>query len=86
MILQNHESPYWVTKCRDTLDRYLEEGAERVKVMAVALHPYIMGQPHRIGYLEKAYAGINEHKEVVHMNGAQILDWYTAQTAGGGQS
>src|SRR5882724_4056700 len=31
MILQNHESPYWVTKCRDTLDRYLEESSERTK-------------------------------------------------------
>ena len=26
MALQHHESPYWVTKCRDTLDRYLDEG------------------------------------------------------------
>jgi allantoinase len=79
MILQNHESPYWVTKCRDTLDRYLDESAERVKIMAVALHPYIMGQPHRIGYLERAYADINSHQGVVHMNGAEILDWYAAQ-------
>ena len=79
MILQNHELPYWVTKCRDTLDRYLDESAERVKIMAVALHPYIMGQPHRIGYLERAYADINSHQGVVHMNGAEILDWYAAQ-------
>jgi allantoinase len=86
MILQNHESPYWVTKCRDTLDRYLEEGSERTKIMAIALHPYIMGQPHRIGYLEQAYADINSRKGVVHMNGAEILKWYTAANATSAQS
>ena len=81
MILQHHESPYWVTKCRDTLDRYLEESSERTKIMAIALHPYIMGQPHRIGYLEQAYADINSRKGVVHMNGSEILNWYAAVTS-----
>ena len=46
--------------------------------MAIALHPYIMGQPHRIGYLEQAYADITSRKGVVHMNGAEILNWYSA--------
>jgi peptidoglycan/xylan/chitin deacetylase (PgdA/CDA1 family) len=76
MILQHHESPYWVQKCRDTLDRYLEEGEERTKIMAIALHPYIMGQPHRIRYLEEVYEDIARRDGVVHMNGAEILDWY----------
>jgi allantoinase len=81
MILQHHESPYWLTKCRDTLDRYLDESSDRTKVMAIALHPYIMGQPHRIGYLEQAYADINSRKGVVHMNGVEILNWYAAATS-----
>ena len=78
MVLQHHESPYWAIKCRDTLDRYLQEGSERTKIMTIALHPYIMGQPHRIRYLEEAYADIGNREGVVHMNGAEILDWYTA--------
>jgi hypothetical protein len=86
MILQNHESPYWVTKCRDTLDCYLEESSERTKIMAIALHPYIMGQPHRIGYLEQVYADINSRKGVVHMNGAEILKWYAAANATSAES
>src|SRR5208337_988278 len=85
MVLQHHESPYWVTKCRDTLDRCLDEGSERTKIMAIALHPYIMGQPHRIGYLEQAYADINSREGVVHMNGAEILDWYAVATSTGVQ-
>jgi peptidoglycan/xylan/chitin deacetylase (PgdA/CDA1 family) len=83
MVLQHHESPYWATKCRDTLDRFVQEGSERVKIMTVALHPYIIGQPHRLRYLEEAYADINSREGVVHMNGAEILDWYVAQRPSG---
>lgn len=78
MVLQHHESPYWVTRCRDTLDRYVQEGSERAKIMTIALHPYITGQPHRIGYLEQAYEEIKSREGVVHMTGAEILEWYTS--------
>jgi len=76
MALQHHESPYWLKRCQDTLDRYVQEAAERTKIMTIALHPYIMGQPHRIRYLEEAYAYIDSHPEVVHLNGEEILAAY----------
>ena len=50
--------------------------------MAIALHPYVMGQPHRIRYLEEVYADIASRPGVVHMNGAEILDWYEAVRLG----
>ena len=76
MMVQHHESPYWLTRCRDTFDRYWQEGATRPKIMAIAIHPYISGQPHRIRYLEEAYAHINRHEGVLHCNGAEILQWW----------
>jgi len=76
MIVQHHEAAYWTQKCCDTFDRYYLESAERPKIMAIAIHPYISGQPFRIGYLEKVYEHINKHSGVLHWNGAQILDWY----------
>ncbi len=76
MMIQHHESPYWLTRCRDTFDRYWQEGATRPKIMAIAVHPYISGQPHRIKYLEQVYEYINQHEGVVHWNGAEILDWW----------
>jgi peptidoglycan/xylan/chitin deacetylase (PgdA/CDA1 family) len=81
MILQHHESPYWLRKCQDMFDRYYSEGAERPKIMAIAIHPYISGQPHRIRYLEEVYDYINRHSDVLHWNGAEILEWY--HSAGG---
>ena len=76
MMLQHHESPYWLTRCKDTFDRLYMEGAERAKIMAIAIHPYISGQPHRIRYLEEVYDYVNRFEGVVHWNGAEILDWY----------
>jgi allantoinase len=76
MLVQHHEAGYWTQKCCDTFDRYYQEAAERPKIMAIAIHPYISGQPFRIGYLEKVYEYINRHSGVLHWNGEQILAWY----------
>ena len=37
----------------DQFDRLHEEGAEQPRVMSLGVHPYIMGVPHRIGYVEE---------------------------------
>jgi peptidoglycan/xylan/chitin deacetylase (PgdA/CDA1 family) len=76
MLVQHHESEYFTRRCIDTFDRLYQEGAERAKIMAIAIHPYISGQPHRIKYLEAVYDHINRHAGVLHWNGAEILDWY----------
>jgi hypothetical protein len=44
--------------------------------MSLAIHPYISGQPHRIKYLEAIYDHVRRFDDVLHWNGAQILDWY----------
>jgi len=46
--------------------------------MALAIHPYISGQPHRIKYLEAIYDYVNRFEGVLHWSGAEILDWYLA--------
>jgi allantoinase len=76
MLVQHHESAYFTTRCIDTFDRLYEEGADRAKIMAIAIHPYISGQPHRIKYLEAVYEHVNRHAGVLHWNGVEILDWY----------
>jgi allantoinase len=79
MIIQHHESGYWQQRCADYFDRLYAEGADRPRVMAIAIHPYISGQPHRIKYLEQVYDYINKHEGVVHMNGPEMLDWYQGE-------
>jgi len=76
MIVQHHEAAYWTRKCIDTFDRYYQEGEHRAKIMAIAIHPYISGQPFRIRYLEEIYDYMNGFPGVLHMNGEEILEWY----------
>jgi allantoinase len=76
MLVQHHESEYFTRRCLDTFDRLYKEGRDRAKIMAIAIHPYISGQPHRIKYLEAVYDQINRHAGVLHWNGREILEWY----------
>ena len=52
MIVQHHESDYLLKRTIDQFDRLYAEGGERAKIISLAIHPYISGQPHRIKYLE----------------------------------
>jgi peptidoglycan/xylan/chitin deacetylase (PgdA/CDA1 family) len=79
MAVAHHESEYFKTRCCDYFDRLYLEGETRPRVMAIAIHPYISGQPHRIKYLEQVYEHINSHPGVVHMNGKEIYEWYNGQ-------
>jgi hypothetical protein len=76
MAIQNHPSSEWLRRGIDTFDRLWEEGARIPRVMAISVHPYITGAPHRIGYLEKLYAYIRSREGVWMCKGEDILDWY----------
>lgn len=84
MIVQHHESDYLLRRAKDQFDRLYQEGAERAKIMSLAIHPYISGQPHRIRWLEEFYDYVNGHAGVLHWNGPQMLEWYRGQ--GGGRA
>jgi peptidoglycan/xylan/chitin deacetylase (PgdA/CDA1 family) len=83
MIVQHHQSDYLLRRAIDQFDRLYAEGKDRAKIMAIAIHPYISGQPHRIKYLESIYEYVNRFDGVLHWNGAEILDWY--RSVGGTQ-
>jgi allantoinase len=64
---------------RRTFDVFYHEGAESGRVMAIALHPYITGVPHRIGALDAALDYICKHEGVWLATGSEIADHYRAQ-------
>ena len=82
MLVQHHESGYFTRRCLDSFERLYQEGESRAKIMAIAIHPYISGQPHRIKYLEAVYEHVNRFPGVLHWNGLEILDWYRAAKSG----
>lgn len=65
---------------RDQFDRLYQEGATIPRIMAISIHPYLTGVPHRIKYLEALYDYILGHEGVLQWTGAEILDWYKSQT------
>jgi hypothetical protein len=76
MVIQQHPSEEWLRRGIDAFDRLYQEGEKSARVMAISVHPYITGVPHRIGYLEKLYEYIRQRPGVMLWTGEQILDWY----------
>jgi allantoinase len=70
---------------RDHFDRLYLDGAKAPRIMAIAIHPYLTGVPHRIKYLEMLYDHILSHDDVVMWTGGEILDWYRTQMREGTQ-
>lgn len=62
----------------DQFDVYYEEGREsgNGRVMAIALHPFITGQPFRAKYLDDALDYITDHDDVWLTTGEEIADHY----------
>ncbi len=78
MVVQHHESSAWLARCKDQFDRLLLEGARQPRVMAIAVHPYIHGVPHRIKYFEAVYDYIGKQKGVWMTTGEEIAEWWRA--------
>ena len=62
----------------DHFDTVYREGNEHGRVMCIALHPYMMGAPHRVKHLDRSLAYIRKHKDAWICTAEEILDWYTA--------
>jgi len=79
MLIQHHEAPELFNRARDQFDRLYEEGQQSARIMAIAVHPYISGVPHRIKYFEQIYAYMKEKPGVLFWRGEDVLDWYRSR-------
>ena len=64
------------TMIRRQFDTLYREGAESGRVMAICLHPFVIGVPHRIGALDSALEYICSHEGVWRATGSEIIDHY----------
>ena len=81
ILVQNHhsEDDFRDALCDQFDTLYRESATHGGRVMAISLHPWVIGQPYRIGALEEALQHIMAHRGVWATTGAQILDAWTSQ-------
>ena len=75
---RGEETADFVRQIKDHFDTVYEEGAEQGRVMCIALHPYWVGQPHRIRVFRQALEYILSHSGVWVTTGGDIADWFNA--------
>ncbi len=73
---RGEEASAFAQQIRDHFDTVYEEGAEQGRVMCIALHPYWVGQPHRLRAVRSAMEYILSHPGVWQTTAGEITDWY----------
>lgn len=74
--LQNHRSDELFNRGREQFDQLYRESADNARIMAISIHPYITGVPHRIRFLDELLGYIRQKEGVAFMTGEAIADWY----------
>jgi len=80
---RGQEGAAFAQKICDEFDTLYSEGAVSGQVMNIAVHPFIMGQPHRIEHLAGALDYILSHSGVWCVTGSEIIASYRQQTQAG---
>jgi peptidoglycan/xylan/chitin deacetylase (PgdA/CDA1 family) len=60
----------------DAFDTMYRESDTSGRLLTMNLHPWLIGQPFRIGYLEEALGHIMGHDGVWAATGSEIVDWF----------
>jgi hypothetical protein len=78
MLIQHHPAGEYFQRAMDQFEQlYHDSGSGAgARVMALVVHPYIMGAPHRLKYFRMVFERLRERPDVLFWTGEQILDWY----------
>ena len=76
MLIQHHKASEYADRAIDQFEQIYADAAKSSRVMALVLHPYIMGAPHRLKYFRRAIEVIRARRHVLFWTGEQILDWF----------
>jgi peptidoglycan/xylan/chitin deacetylase (PgdA/CDA1 family) len=77
--VERHSSSEMYLRLENTLRLFEREASSHPRVLAIGLHPHLIGVPHRFEYLERMLDLLLKSPQVGFFNGSQIADWYIAQ-------
>ena len=78
MLFQHHAATEYRNRAIDQFNQIYSDASDSARIMALVVHPYIMGAPHRSRYFREALEHIRAHKDVVFWTGERIHDWFVA--------
>ncbi len=78
MLIQHHKASEYFERAIDQFEQIHADATDSARVMAIVIHPYIMGAPHRLKYFRKIFEVIRKKPDVLFWTGEQICDWYLA--------
>jgi hypothetical protein len=80
MLIQHHKASEYFDRAIDQFEQLYADATHSARIMALVVHPYIMGAPHRLKFFRNVVARIREYRDVLFWTGAEILDWFLRQT------
>ena len=81
MLIQHHKATEYHDRAMDQFEQLYHDSANSARVMALVVHPYIMGAPHRAKHFRRILEKISRLPDVVFWTGEQIHDWYLEPAA-----
>jgi peptidoglycan/xylan/chitin deacetylase (PgdA/CDA1 family) len=76
MLIQHHAASEYRDRAIDQFNQIYSDAADSARIVALVIHPYIMGAPHRLRYFREALEHIRKHDDALCWTGEQIHDWY----------
>ena len=76
VFLHHYDTAEFVEMVKAQFDTLYSEGATSGRVMALALHPYLMGMPHRVDALDEMLDYLLGHELVWQTTAAEIADHF----------
>jgi len=81
MLIQHHKASEYADRAIDQFTQLTHDARDSARVMALVVHPYIVGAPHRLKYFRRAIEHIKGSGCALFWTGAQIFAWYEAERA-----
>jgi allantoinase len=78
MLIQHHAATEYRNRAIDQFNQIYSDSADSARIMALVVHPYIMGAPHRSRYFREALEHMRAREDVVFWTGERIHDWFVA--------
>ncbi|MBD19865.1 MAG: hypothetical protein CMM37_02360 [Rhodospirillaceae bacterium] len=74
--VEKHTSKEIFRRVLDTLLIFDQELDQNPKILTIAIHPHLMGVPHRFSYLTKIIDHLQKRTDTLFLKGEDIWRWY----------